>query len=223
LRGQAIQGVIYAVFALVTHLVLGLDFAPASAALVGVLQTVPFFGPFFSWAPPIVVAVLTGRGDATVPALILMAIGWFVVMNIVQPRVMASAVGIHPVVVLASVLVGLKLAGIAGAIFAIPVAAVISAFFFHYLNRTAGGARDVTSRAARRIEQREGRPVRVPTPPPVTGSGSEEPIAGTPRTRRAGAPSAPSARSASTSARTPRRMATPQSEAGPGAADQPAG
>src|SRR5918992_1297832 len=126
LRGQAVQGVIYAVFALVTHLVLGLDFAPASAALVGVLQTVPFFGPFFSWAPPIVVALLTGRSDATVPALILMAIGWFVVI--------------------ASVLVGLKLAGIAGAIFAIPVAAVISAFFFHYLNRTAGGARDVTSR-----------------------------------------------------------------------------
>src|SRR5918992_203469 len=217
LRGQAVQGVIYAVFALVTHLVLGLDFAPASAALVGVLQTVPFFGPFFSWAPPIVVAVLTGRGDATVPALALMAIGWFVVMNIVQPRVMASAVGIHPVVVLASVLVGLKLAGIAGAIFAIPVAAVISAFFFHYLNRTTGGPRDVARRAARRIEQREGRPVRVPTPPPVTGPTAEEQIAAPSRARRAAAPAA------STAARSPRRMATPQSEAGPGAADQPAG
>jgi predicted PurR-regulated permease PerM len=173
LRGQAVQGVIYAVFALVTHLVLGLDFAPASAALVGVLQTVPFFGPFFSWAPPIAVALLTGRGEAALPALILMAVGWFVVMNIVQPRVMASAVGIHPVVVLASVLVGLKLAGIAGAIFAIPVAAVISAFFFHYLNRTTGGPRDVTSRAARRMEQRIGRPVRVPKPPPVTGPDAE--------------------------------------------------
>ena len=94
-----------------------------------------------------------------------MVVGWFIVMNIVQPRVMASSVGIHPVVVLVSVLIGLRLYGVVGAIFAIPVAAVISAFFFHYLNRSAGEARDVTSRAARRLEEREGRPVRVPSPP----------------------------------------------------------
>ena len=68
-----------------------------------------------------------------------MAVGWFIVMNIVQPRVMASSVGIHPVVVLVSVLIGLKLYGVVGAIFAIPVAAVISAFFFHYLNRSRAG------------------------------------------------------------------------------------
>jgi hypothetical protein len=88
-------------------------------------------------------------------------------MNFVQPRVMASSVGIHPVVVLVSVLIGLRLQGVIGAIFAVPVAAVISAFFFHYLNRTQGGPRDVASRAAKRVEEREGRPVRVPTPPVV--------------------------------------------------------
>jgi hypothetical protein len=93
-------------------------------------------------------------------------------MDVVQPRVMASSVGIHPVVVLVSVLIGLRLQGIVGAIFAIPVAAVISAFFFHYLNRSQGGPRDVTSRAARRLEARQGRPVRVPAPPAVTPPGA---------------------------------------------------
>jgi hypothetical protein len=92
-------------------------------------------------------------------------------MNIIQPRVMASSVGIHPVVVLVSVLIGLRLYGVVGAIFAIPVAAVISAFFFHYLNRSYGEPRDVTSRAARRVEERQGRPVRVPAPPIVSTSG----------------------------------------------------
>jgi len=85
---------------------------------------------------------------------------------------MASTVGIHPVVVLVSVLIGLRLQGFVGAIFAIPVAAVISAFFFHYLERSRGGPRDVTSRAARRLEEREGRPVRVPTPPAVSAPGA---------------------------------------------------
>lgn len=169
IRGQLIQGVIYAGFAVFAHLVLGLDFMPASAALVGLLMALPFFGPFVSWAPPVVVAALTDPG-ALLPAFAIMAVGWFIVMNIVQPRVMASAVGIHPVVVLASVLIGLKLYGVTGAIFAVPVAAVISSFFFFYLNRSGGGSRDVTSRAARRVEEREGRRVRVPSAPPVAGA-----------------------------------------------------
>jgi hypothetical protein len=147
---------------------------------VAIFQFIPFFGPFVSWAPPVVAAILT-QPEAIIPIILVMAVGWFITMNVVQPRVMASSVGIHPVVVLVSVLIGLRIQGVIGAIFAIPVAAVISAFFFHYLNRTQGGPRDVTSRAARRVEEREGRPVRVPTPPAVTAPG------GTPAEAGAGA------------------------------------
>lgn len=166
IRGQAIQGAILATVAAVTHAALGIDFLPASAALTGLLQAIPFFGPILSWAPPVLVALIT-RPDAALPAFVAMAVGWFVVNNIVLPRVMASAVGIHPVAVLVSVLVGLKIAGIAGAVFALPVAAVLAAFFHHFLQRNAGGTRTVATRAARRLEQREGRRVRVPTPPTV--------------------------------------------------------
>jgi predicted PurR-regulated permease PerM len=166
IRGQAIQGAVYGAVAAAGSLALDIDYVPLTTALVAIFQFIPFFGPFISWAPPVVAALLT-QPDALIPIIVVMVIGWFITMNIVQPRVMASSVGIHPVVVLVSVLIGLRLQGIIGAVFAIPVAAVISAFFFHYLNRSQGGPRDVTSRAARRLEQREGRPVRVPTPPPV--------------------------------------------------------
>jgi predicted PurR-regulated permease PerM len=171
IRGQAIQGVVYGAIALAGSIALGLDFVPLTTALVAIFQMIPFFGPFVSWAPPVVAAVLT-QPDAIIWITLVMAAGWFVTMNLVQPRVMASSVGIHPVVVLVSVLIGLRLQGVVGAIFAIPVAAVISAFFFHYLNRSQGGPRDVTSRAARRLEVRQGRPIRVPTPPPVTAPGA---------------------------------------------------
>jgi predicted PurR-regulated permease PerM len=126
-------------------------------------MAVPFFGPFVAWAPPVVVALLA-TPNATVPALILMGVGWLIVMNALQPRLMQEAVGIHPIVVLGSVLVGSKVAGITGAIFGIPIAAVISAFFFHFLvvNRELS---PVATRAAKRIEEREGRPVRVPREP----------------------------------------------------------
>ncbi len=170
LRGQAIQGVVLGLVAAVGGAILDVPYWPATAVIVAVLQMIPFFGPFVSWAPPVIAALLTG--GPVVAMLIIMVAGWFVVMNIIQPRVMADSVGIHPVVVLLSVLIGLKLQGVAGAIFAVPVAAVISASFFFYLERSPAGApRDVASRAARRVEERQGRPVRVPTAPVVVPGG----------------------------------------------------
>ncbi|MFV2064661.1 MAG: AI-2E family transporter [Chloroflexota bacterium] len=176
IRGQGIQGLIYGAIAAVGSIALGIEFMPLTTALVAIFQMIPFFGPFISWAPPVVAAILT-QPDAVVPITIIMGVGWFFTMNIVQPRVMASSVGIHPVVVLVSVLIGLRVQGVIGAIFAIPVAAVISAFFFHYLNRSQGGPRDLTSRAARRVEEREGRSVRVPAAPDVNASGSPAVVA----------------------------------------------
>jgi predicted PurR-regulated permease PerM len=163
LRGQAILGVVYAAVALVTSWTLGIPYLAVTTAVAGGLMAVPFFGPFIAWAPPVIVALLAAP-DATVPALILMGVGWLVVMNVLQPRLMQEAVGIHPIVVLGSVLIGSKIAGVTGAIFGIPIAAVISAFFFHFLIISREPS-PVATRAARRIEQREGRPVRVPREP----------------------------------------------------------
>src|SRR6478735_3376527 len=163
LRGQAILGVVYAAVAIVTSAVLHLDYVGVTAALSGFLMAIPFFGPFVAWAPPVVVAFLTQSGSA-LPAFILLGVGWLIVMNVLQPRLMQESVGIHPIVVLGSVLIGSKVAGIAGAIFGIPIAAVISAFFFHYLAMTRDTA-PVAERAAKRVEKREGRPIRLPREP----------------------------------------------------------
>ena len=163
LRGQAILGVVYAAVAALTSAVLRLDYLPVTTAASGVLMAIPFFGPFVAWAPPVIVALLM-PGGPLLPAAVLMGIGWLIVMNVLQPRLMQEAVGIHPIVVLGSVLIGSKIAGVTGAIFGIPIAAVLSAFFFHYLVLTREPA-PVTARAARRVEAREGRKVRIPSEP----------------------------------------------------------
>jgi predicted PurR-regulated permease PerM len=163
IRGQGTMGVIYFFVALVTSTILGLPLLILTSVVAGVLMAIPFFGPFLSWAPPVVVALFF-KPDALVPAVILMGVGWFVLMNVLQPRLMQGAVGIHPIVVLGSVLIGLRIAGIPGAIFGIPVAAVLSAFFFQLLERESGD-RTVAGRAARRVSEREGRRVRQPREP----------------------------------------------------------
>lgn len=160
LRGQIVMGVVYFAVALVANGAGGLDYAIATSVASGVLQAIPVFGPYVSWAPPVLVAALFAPQSVPI-VLAVMLIGWFVVMNVLQPRLMAKAVGIHPIVVLASVLIGGRVAGITGATFGIPVAAVLSTFFFHALGRTGhtGGesvppARRPTPRQVPGVEQR---------------------------------------------------------------------
>jgi len=163
LRGQAIMGVMYAAISAIASAVFALDYLAATSAAAGVLMAIPFFGPFAAWAPPVLVAIFA-KPEAVLGTFIIMGIGWLIVMNAVQPRIMAHALQIHPIVVLGSVLVGAKVAGVGGAIFGIPIAAVLSAFFFHYLERTRDVG-PVAARAAKRLEEREGRSVRMPREP----------------------------------------------------------
>jgi predicted PurR-regulated permease PerM len=162
LRGQVIMGAVYGVITVLVSVVFGLKLVPITATAAGVLMAIPFFGPFVAWLPP-VLDTLIFNPDLLLPVTVLIGIGWFVVMNVLQPRLMAGAVGLHPIVVLGSVLVGGKIAGVAGAIFGIPIAAIVTAFFWHYLEEQTGET--IAQRAARRVERREGRPVRVPTEP----------------------------------------------------------
>lgn len=163
IRGQVLIGLSFALTAFIASAAFGLDYLAVTTAVAGILMAIPFFGPFVAWAPPVVVAIVTAP-DATVGTLVVMIVGWLIVMNVLTPRIMSEALRIHPIVVLGSVLVGAKIAGIGGAVFGIPVAAVASALFFHWLEQSVETA-PVAARAARRLSAREGRSVRVPREP----------------------------------------------------------
>ena len=139
IRGQVILGLFYGAIAFITCFALHLPFLPLVVVTVAVLHMIPFFGPFFSWAPPVVVAVFFVPA-AAFPAFVVMGISMLLLMNLVQPRLMGDAVGLHPVAVLGSVLIGAKLAGVLGAIFAVPVAAVIAAVITQWRTRMFAAA-----------------------------------------------------------------------------------
>jgi predicted PurR-regulated permease PerM len=166
IRGQVVTGLVFGAICLLASVAFGLDFIAVSTATAGVLMAIPFFGPFVAWIPPVLVAILT-KPDSLLPVAIIVAVGWLLVMNALQPRIMANSLRIHPIVVLGSVLVGLKVAGISGAIFGIPIAAVVSALFLYQLNHRRGNG-PVAERAAARVTTRVGRAVRRPREPDPT-------------------------------------------------------
>jgi predicted PurR-regulated permease PerM len=131
MRSQLVLGALYGVWAFFVSVVLGLPFAPATAFLAGLIMAIPIYGPYVSWLPPVIVALLVSPDLAFITA-VLMLVGWFIDENILAPVVRAGALELHPIVVTFAFLLGAQLAGGIGAIVAIPLAAVIQAFVVKY-------------------------------------------------------------------------------------------
>jgi predicted PurR-regulated permease PerM len=127
LRAQIILAAIQAV--LVTAI--GIAFDMPYLFLVGTLSTlamlIPFFGPPLALIPPIVAAWIYVP-EWFLPITIILVAVQTVVVNWLQPRLMQDALGIHPILVLVGLLVGAQVAGVWGALFGIPVIAVINVF-----------------------------------------------------------------------------------------------
>ena len=134
LRSQLIVGAAYGLWALVISIVFGLPFAIATAFLTGLIMSIPIYGPYVSWLPPVVVAVLIGA-PSTPLVVVAMVVGWFVNMNFIGPLVRSDQLQVNPIVVTFAFLLGAQLEGPIGAILAIPITAVAQAFFMEYLDR----------------------------------------------------------------------------------------
>ena len=90
-----------------------------------VAQFVPTIGTYIAIALPVLVGLLSDNPWVGVLALIWALIYQQVENLTLEPRISARAVNVHPAVAFASVLVGAALFGVAGALLAIPVAAMI--------------------------------------------------------------------------------------------------
>lgn len=103
---------------------LGATFAVAFVAWVFVMEFVPYIGPLLGAVPPVLLALFTS------PLAALWVVVAFIAIqqlegHVVVPKIMGSAVGVHPLVVIFGLLIGEQLAGIAGVLLAIPVVVVM--------------------------------------------------------------------------------------------------
>ena len=127
LRGQLLVALMVGVLAGAGSGAVGLQYAVVIGTLAGIFELIPFFGPVLSAIPAVGLALLQGPLLRVVAILIIFVIIQQVESNIIGPRITGHAVGLHPLVVMFSILVGVELAGIWGAIFAVPVAGVLVA------------------------------------------------------------------------------------------------
>jgi predicted PurR-regulated permease PerM len=127
LRAQIILAAIQAVLVTAIGVIFGIPYLFLVGTLSTLAMLIPFFGPPLALVPPIVAAWIYTPGGF-IPVVIILVAAQSVIVNWLQPRLMQGALGMHPILVLVGLLVGAQVAGVWGALFGIPVIAVLNVF-----------------------------------------------------------------------------------------------
>jgi predicted PurR-regulated permease PerM len=124
ITGQGILCLIIGIMALLSYVLIGLPNALVLALMAGVLEAVPMIGPLLGALPAALVAFSIAPGKL-VWVLVATIVIQQVENSLLVPRVMRKAVGVNPFVSLLAIFAFSSLFGIAGALMAIPMAAII--------------------------------------------------------------------------------------------------
>jgi len=134
IRGQLIQAILQAIATGIVMAIFRADFAIAASLFAGLFMLIPLVGPLLALLPPFLLALIAVPG-AALWVLLVLFIFQAIIANVLVPRLMSDALGLHPLMVFAAILLSVKVAGFWGAFFGIPIAGVIWAMFKFFYER----------------------------------------------------------------------------------------
>nr|WP_073816108.1 AI-2E family transporter [Kitasatospora sp. CB01950] len=150
MRGTTLIALIDATFISIGLLLLGVPGAAGLGALVFLGSYIPFVGAFLSGTVAVLVALANGGLGTALWALGVVLAVQAIEGNILQPVIQSRTVELHPATIMIAVVAGSGIAGIIGALLAVPV----SAAGLGVVSVLRGGAETPWVPASRRKRQR---------------------------------------------------------------------
>ena len=131
-RGQVALMLAIGLMTFAGLIVLGIPFVLPLAIFAGLLEIIPTIGPIISAIPAVLVAFTIS------PLFALATAGLYLLVqqlenHLVVPYVMRRAVGLPPLVTIIAILMGARLAGVGGAILAVPIVVTIESVVTEYV------------------------------------------------------------------------------------------
>ena len=124
LRGQILLGLIMGLLSFIGLSIIGVPYALTLAVIAGVTELLPIVGAIIAGIISILVALTVS------PLTAILTAGLALVLHqsenvFIAPKVMQKAIGLPPAVIIVSILIGGKLLGLAGALLAVPISAIV--------------------------------------------------------------------------------------------------
>lgn len=126
ISGKILDSIIIGVLCYLGMLLFKMEYALLISVIVGITNVIPFFGPFIGAIPSILILLIVNPYSAL----------WFAVFilflqqldgNIIGPLILGDYVGISPLWIMISIVIGSGLFGFAGMLLSVPVFALIYA------------------------------------------------------------------------------------------------
>ena len=140
-------------FGVLGHLPRGQDVRPGlRRSFFGLMELIPFVGPFLGALPPMLVALFQDPLTAVWVGLLFVALQQ-IEGHIVAPQVFGHTLRINPLLVIFALLFGGELYGIVGALLALPTAAIVRetvVYLRRHRSSSRGGRRARSRSSARR-------------------------------------------------------------------------
>lgn len=146
-RGELILMLVIGSLTYVGLLALSVPYALPLAILAGALEILPNIGPTIAAVPAIAIAyIATGNPVIAVAVLILNIVIQQLENNVIVPKVMSDNANVSPLVSIVSILIGVKLGGVIGALLAVPLYIVIRSIYttFFYTPHSASPTKQIT-------------------------------------------------------------------------------
>ncbi|MDE3058251.1 MAG: AI-2E family transporter [Bacteroidota bacterium] len=126
IQGTFIESSVVAVLYIISYYIIGVQYATALGIFGGLMNIIPFAGPFIGAVPVVFVSIIQ-YGDLS--KLIPIIISTIVVQQIdqlfVQPTVFRQVMNIHPLIMFVVILIGGQLLGVMGMVLSIPIYTII--------------------------------------------------------------------------------------------------
>lgn len=128
LGGQILLGFIIGTTSAVGLAILGVPYFFVLAVIAGVGEMIPMVGPLLAAVPAVAVAFTVSPGLGLAVALFCWGVQ-IVENNFLVPKVMSQQVGLSAITVIVALIIGSSLLGLAGALLAVPTAAILQVLF----------------------------------------------------------------------------------------------
>lgn len=134
IKGYALDSLIVGILTTIVCLILKIDYAVVFGLLLMIFNFIPYIGAILSYLVVTLYALATGGPVFALITFLCMAIIQIIDANILQPKIIAKSVDLHPVVVISGLIVFQLLFGIVGMLIAMPVLAGIKVYLKYKFN-----------------------------------------------------------------------------------------
>jgi predicted PurR-regulated permease PerM len=133
IRGQLLDALIVGILSSIGLSIIGLDFAVLIGMTAGIANIIPYFGPVIGSVPAVIVGLLSGSPIKALLAVVVLIVVQQIDGAVISPKIVGDSVGLHPVFVMLSILVGGAYFGLWGMLIAVPTAAIIKMFLLRWM------------------------------------------------------------------------------------------